>query len=164
MKMGKRTKYGLLVAILGVAFGMARVYGAYQNEQRRALAIEAQFTRWASQLDRSLKWSFYQSTTRMMASNKQLEKFEPKLAAEEETRLKNSSFYTPTEPACHLQDNDPLMPQDLNVKAMQAIAVAAHKYAFDRGLQTKHILNNAWAAISGTNSETTEEQVANLAK
>jgi hypothetical protein len=160
----KGTKYGLLVAIPVVVFGVARVYGAYQNEHRRALAIEAQFTKWANELDCSWKWSLYKHSVGEMASLEQLKQVDKKSAMELENDLKSSASYTTIEPTCRLEDDDPLMPQRLNVKAMQAIAGVAHQYAFDRGLQTQHILHNTWAAVTGTNLETTDEEVARLAK
>ena len=162
--MKKRTKYALLIGILLAVFGLARLYGAYQNERRRALSIEAQFTRWASQLDCSLKWATHKAYVSMMASNEELKRTEPKLAEDLENQLKSGHLYSPVEPTCHLEDEDPLMPQRINVKGMQAIAAAAHRYAFDRGRQTLHILRNTWAAVTGQPSVSTDEEVAHLAK
>jgi hypothetical protein len=165
----------LLVVVLVLGFGLLRIYGAYQNEQRKALfrATQAEESAAleqrrsdedAAELDCSDAWHKYRMAkldaeyTRIKIGELAYEKAELELLRLKPICDSDLSFDASTRVIMNRLEHDEA------VLFLKARATAEKQYASDRKLQTRCIWHRAWAKVTGVAPETDDEWVRFLAQ
>jgi hypothetical protein len=173
----KWLKKGLIVGgVVVVGFGLLRVYGAYQNEQRTALVAVSQLR----EAGKAIKAERAEDDAREACRHAWL-KYQGKEADARYIRItKGEAAYLREElrisgdkPLC-LEPNTSVsgilegteVSLDLNEKEFNYWygLLLEQRYASDRKLQTRHILHRVWGTLIGAAPETQEEWVSFLAK
>jgi hypothetical protein len=173
----KWLKKGLIVGgMVAVCFGLLRVYGAYQNEQKTALLAVVQLrqageivkvelaenkerqacvTAW---LDYNLEES-KAKTIRITVGEVAYAKEEARIFSHRPTCLQPDTsvdgIFEGTENQLGIIDKEYRIWYGLLLE---------QRYASDRKLQTRHILHRAWGTLIGSAPETQEEWVSFLSK
>jgi hypothetical protein len=176
MKM-KWLKKGLIVGgMVAVCFGLLRVYGAYQNEQKTALLAVAQLRQAGEIVKVELAENKAQSaceTAWLKYKNKQLDADYIRLTKGEIAHLEEEARIRGDEPTCLEPDTSFEGTIEVTKQALDLVdkeyriwygLLLEQRYASDRKLQTRHILHRVWGMLIGAAPETQEEWVLFLSK
>lgn len=151
--------------MLALAFGLLRIHGAYQNEQKAALLRAAQMSaetdyrqRLAEEDHAKLKCSQAWAEYNLAEQDARLILIRRGEIAYLDAERKLLSI----KPLCdgyHLSLDESMhvitdhLENEDAADRLRRVAAAERRYAIDQKLQTRHILHKAWATLAGATAE-----------
>jgi hypothetical protein len=173
----KWLKKGLIVGgMVAVGFGMLRVYGAYQNEQKTALLAVAQLRQAGEIVKVELAEEMARQACVTAWLDYNLEESKAKyirITSGEIAYVNEEARILSHRPMC----SEPDTSMDGTLEDMKVSLglgdkenriwyglLLEQRYASDRKLQTRHILFRVWGTLIGSAPETQEEWFSFLAK